>query len=389
MGATGGTGTAGKEAGGGTSGTSGAAGTLGTNGTAGAGGTGGTAGTLPRFILGADISSVQEAVEGGARYVDTDGVEKSILDILKNHGFNFIRLRTFVSPSAAYGYASGTGQCQPRREPYCDKDHTVEFARQIKGAGFGLLLDFHYSDTWADPGKQIIPEAWRTATAIDDLANRLRSYTADVVGALVQAGVRPDMVQIGNEITPGMLIHVPDSDTNCWGDGAAPRTNGATGSSSNANWGNLAILLRAGSEAVRSVDPGIKIVLHIENTESESGVRGWVNNALSRGVAFDVLGLSCYPEFQGDPSGWENTFRSAAAAFPQLSFIVAEYNPERTRTNQMMRDLPNRRGLGTFFWEPTQSGTWGPALFTYSAGAFRANQQDFQEFDAIRQRFGL
>ncbi len=381
-------GSSGGVSGSGGSGAAGAAdGSADTGGSAGVGGTGGTGGTAPRFILGADISSVQEAVERGARYVDTDGQEKGMLELLKNHGFNFIRLRTFVNPEAAYGYASGSGQCQARAEPYCDENHTLEFARQIKGAGFGLLLDFHYSDTWADPGKQIIPEAWRSATTIEDLASRLRAYTADVIGALVSAGARPDMVQIGNEITPGMLLHVPDANTDCWGNGAAGRSGGPTGASTSSNWPNLAALLSAGSQAVKSVDPSIKIVIHIENTGSVSGVRGWVNNARTRGVDFDVLGLSCYPAFQGEPSVWENTFRTLASEFSDLSFIVAEYNPERTRTNQMIHDLPN--GLGTFFWEPTQSGEWGPSLFTFSDGAWRANPQDFQEFDRIRQSFGL
>ena len=380
-------GSSGSGAGGNADASAGTGGSAGASGTAGVGG-GGSGGTAPRFILGADISSVEEAVERGARYVDTDGQEKGMLEILKNHGMNFIRLRTFVNPEAAYGYASGTGQCQARAEAYCDANHTLEFARQIKGAGFGLLLDFHYSDTWADPGKQIIPEAWRSATTIEDLASKLRAYTADVVGALASAGARPDMVQIGNEITPGMLLHLPDADTDCWGNGAAGRSGGPTGASTNANWPNLAALLSAGAQAVKSVDPSIKIVIHIENTESVSGVRAWVNNARSRGVDFDVLGLSCYPAFQGEPSVWENTFRTLASEFSDLSFIVAEYNPERTRVNQMIRDLPNGRGLGTFFWEPTQSGEWGPSLFTFSDGAWRANPQDFQEFDRIRQSLG-
>jgi len=339
-----------------------------------------------RFILGADISSVQEGVEGGARYFDTDNQQKPLLDLLRNHGFNFVRLRTFVNPMAAYGYASGTG-CQAKREAYCDRDHTLEFGRQIKAAGMGLLLDFHYSDTWADPGKQIVPEAWRDAATIGELANRLRTYTTDVVRALVDGGARPDMVQVGNETTPGILIHVPDGDTDCWGNGAAPRSGGVTGSTS--NWTNLATLLRAGIDGVRAVDPSIRVALHIENTESVGGVRNWVNNALSRGVQFDVLGLSCYTAYQDQPSVWENTFRTMAAEFPNLSFMIAEYNPERTRANQIMRNLPNGRGLGTFFWEPTQSGAWGPSLFTYSGGAYRANAADFAEFDAIRQSVGL
>src|SRR5690606_32017909 len=117
-----------------------------------------TNGNTPSFILGADISSIPEAIDNGATYVDTDGATKSILELLKNHGFNFIRLRTFVDPGAQYGYAYGTGGSCQKAETYNDKDHLVAFAQQVKAAGMGLLVDFHYSDTWADPGKQIIPE---------------------------------------------------------------------------------------------------------------------------------------------------------------------------------------------------------------------------------------
>src|SRR5688572_17817734 len=197
------------------------------------------------FIMGADISSIPEAVDAGSIYVDTDGQEKSMLALLAHHGFNYVRLRTFVDPLAAYGYGSDAS-CPGKAEAYADKAHTVEFAREVKAAGMGLLLDFHYSDTWADPGKQVIPEAWRDATTVADLGSRLKEYTKDVVTSLANAGARPDMVQIGNEITPGMLLHVPDADTDCWGNGAAPSTGGVTGSSSNANWGNLAQLLLAG-----------------------------------------------------------------------------------------------------------------------------------------------
>src|SRR5690606_33124750 len=98
----------------------------------------------PSFILGADVSSGQEAVDDGAVYIDTDGVQKSMLALLKNHGFNYIRLRTFVNPAAPYGYAQGTGGSCQKDEAYCDKAHTIEFAQQIKAAGMGLLLDFHY-----------------------------------------------------------------------------------------------------------------------------------------------------------------------------------------------------------------------------------------------------
>jgi arabinogalactan endo-1,4-beta-galactosidase len=338
-----------------------------------------------RFILGADISSVDEAIDGGAVYVDTDGVEKNVLELLRNHGFNYIRLRTFVNPTAAFGYASGDG-CPAKREAYADKEHTLAFAQQVKAAGMGLLLDFHYSDTWADPGKQVIPQAWRASDSIEALAEQVRSYTVDVVGALVEAGARPDMVQVGNEITPGMLIHVPTANTDCYGSNSSVRA-GANGSQG--NWDNLAALLRAGLDGVRSVDPTIRTMLHIENTESVAGVTSWVGNALQRGVSFDVLGLSAYEAFQGPSSAWRSTLGQLATTFPDLSFAIAEYNPQRRLLNDIMHELPNGRGLGTFFWEPTQSGTWGAAMFSQQGNRFSANPTDFAEYDQMKADFGL
>jgi arabinogalactan endo-1,4-beta-galactosidase len=363
------------------SGTGGAA--TGGSGTGGSG-TGGATAAL-KFMLGADISSVQEAIDGGARYVDTDGTQKSILEILKNHGFNTIRLRTFVKPGAEYGYAQGTGGDCVKRETYCDKAHTIEFAQEIKAAGLQFLLDFHYSDTWADPGKQIIPEDWRNAGSIGALATYVRDYTEDVVSSLVDASARPDMVQIGNETTPGMLIHVPNSSTDCWGNNVSSAPVGG----STSNWNNLGQLLKAGVEGVRSVDPSILTMVHIENTKSASGVVSWVRSALEQGVDIDAVGLSCYVAFQGEPSVWENTFKTLASTFPDLKFVIAEYNPERTEANRIIHDLPNGQGLGTFIWEPTLRGSWGESLFSWSGTTGRANSADFAEYDSIRTMVGL
>ena len=337
------------------------------------------------FILGADISSADETIDSGSVFVDTDGQQKGILELLKNHGFNYIRLRTFVNPLAQYGYASASG-CPGKSEAYADAQHTIAFAQQIKAAGLGLLLDFHYSDTWADPGKQVIPEAWRDLDSIDALAEQARAYTNEVLTALVASGARPDMVQVGNEITPGLLIHVPSADTDCYGSGSVPST-GPNGSQR--NWDDLATLLRAGIGAVRSVDPRIRVMLHIENTASASGVSDWVDNAQSRGVDFDVLGLSAYEAFQGPASAWRATFQQLAQSFPTLSFAIAEYNPQRRLLNDIMHELPDGRGLGTFFWEPTQSGPWGQALFTWQGNRAVANAADFAEYDQMKNDFGL
>lgn len=252
----------------------------------------------------------------------------------------------------------------------------------------GFLLDLHYSDNWADPGKQVIPEAWRGATTITELAEHVRTYTAATVGAMVAGGVRPDIVQLGNEITPGLLIHVPAAEPNAdeWGN-MAKLTNPVNGSRSNFN--NVAKLLKAGVEGVQSVDPTIRIMLHLENTTSFPAVRDWVNAVRSRGVHLDVLGLSCYTSFQGQPSVWKSTFEQLTEQLDNLSFVIAEYNPARTEANRIMADLPDGRGLGTFFWEPARSGTWGAALFDRNGAAMEANAAAFAEFDALKVELGL
>lgn len=355
------------------------------------GGTSGIAGTAPapEFMLGADISSVQEAVDAGATYVDTDGKTKDLLEILANHGFNYIRLRTFVDPDALYGYANPTGEAlYQRTESYCDTEHTLRQAQQVKDAGLGFLLDLHYSDNWADPGKQIIPTAWRDANTIEELADEVEAYTKDVISTLVEGGARPDMVQIGNEITPGLLIHVPGANPapDQWGN-ISKVTNTVNGST--ASFANVARLLKAGIDGVKAVDRTIKVMIHIENTKSFPAVRDWVKAVQSRGVQPDVLGLSCYTSYQGEPEIWQDTFEQLTTNLQGISFVIAEYNPERTRANQIMRDLPDGRGLGTFFWEPTQSGSWGASLFTFENGTYKANAADFAEFDALKESLGL
>ncbi|MGC4069854.1 MAG: glycosyl hydrolase 53 family protein [Polyangiaceae bacterium] len=232
----------------------GAGGATGSGGTSVAGGTTSAPPQRPDFIMGADLSSVQEAVDLGAKFVDTDGQEKDVATLFAAHGFNYVRLRTFVGPTNLYGYANPTGEAAyVRAEAYCDRDHTAEFGKQFKDAGFKLFVDLHYSDIWADPRKQIIPQNWRDASTIEDLAQRVKTYSQDVVQKLVDSGARPDFVQVGNEITPGMLIHVPAQNPNPdqWGN-MNQDINSINGST--ANWANLATLLKAGIEGVHAVD---------------------------------------------------------------------------------------------------------------------------------------
>lgn len=301
-----------------------------------------------RFAIGADITDQEVA---------PDATRANLLSLMKSHGFNYVRLRTFVDPKASDGYDKTNG--------YADISHTAAFGKQVKDACMGLLVDFHYSDNWADPSKQCVPVAWQKHTTITALADALYAYTKDSIQKLIAAGARPDMVQIGNETTPGMLLH------RCDGDGLPIGDNPVTGST--ANWANLGALLKAGADAVRDVDPKILISFHIDRggdkpTEKagsalDMGVY-WLTNAMKY-VTPDAFGESCYQKYQGDPNSttntkktWTSTFEGLAAKFPNVKLFAAEYGPMQREINDVVYGLANRQGIGTFNWEPTTQGDW-------------------------------
>ena len=342
------------------------------------------------FYNGADISEVQEYERRNAKFFDVDGKESDIFTILKNHGFNSIRLRTFVSPKAKYGYAASG--CGHDAEAYGDKEHVVAYAKKVKAAGMGLLVDIHYSDVWADPGKQIIPERWRGVNNANAMADSVYAYTKDLMNALKDAGATPDMVQIGNETTPGILIHKPNSKTDCWGNGvdkAATSVNGDMGTA--AGKANAAKYFNAGIKAVKEVSPSTKTVLHIERIRQANTVTWWM------GVVFDdykipadVMGFSAYTAYgDGAPDNWKSLFNTVTSKYSKLEFIVAEYNGgdkdnhykfdnSRQKTREMVRGM--NRWIGSFFWEPTIGGAWGPALFDKRGNDYYANKDAFKEF---------
>jgi arabinogalactan endo-1,4-beta-galactosidase len=299
------------------------------------------------FMIGADITWAQADESLGATY--SDGKPRDIFAILKDHGFNYIRLRTFVDPKAADGYDRVTG--------FGDLAHTVAFAKRVKAAGLGFLLDFHYSDNWADPGKQCVPVAWQGFTNVAQMATALHDYTTATVTALIAAGARPDMVQVGNEITPGMDIHVCDADGQPTGEAAV---GGAI-----TNWTNLGALLRAGSTAVKDIDPSILVMLHLDRGNAYQTSHDFIVAARAQGVVFDVFGESCYTAYQGQPADWASNFSQLASAFPDLKLAIAEYGSEQRAANDLLFALPNAQGVGSFVWEPTRTGTWntGHELF--------------------------
>lgn len=316
----------------------------------------------PPFILGADITGTLRDEYWDATYRD-EGVEKPLEQILQDHGFNYVRIDTFVDPSAPGGFA----EADPL--PFRNLDQTIVLAKRVKALGMGFLLDLHMSDTWTNPGAQGTPHAWQ-GFGIDALETAVHDYVKDAVTRLAAEGVRPDMVQIGNEITNGFL----------WDAGRIQ----------NDDFGNFARLLKAGIRAVRDVDDRIQVMLHIEKCNDLATTRWWLDGVLGQGVEFDVFGQSCYapdgdrhPGYQGTPAEWATTFAALVDEYPDLDFVIAEYSAEQRAANDVMFQLPNGRGLGTFNWDPTRFYETHPNVPLFTTDG------EWNDFVTIPERIGL
>jgi arabinogalactan endo-1,4-beta-galactosidase len=290
------------------------------------------------YAVGADLSSVAQAEHAGP--VFKDGSEpKPALQIFKDHGYNWIRLRLFHTPT---------------RLPN-NLEYTIALAKQAKELGYKFLLDFHYSDTWADPQKQFIPKAWE-GMSHEELVDAVFSYTRDCIAAFRQADAMPDMVQIGNEVTGGML----------WPDGRLPN-----------NWNNFADLLKAG---IRGVDAGHgdalrpQIMIHIDRGGDQKGTKWFLDKCNEYGVEYDVIGQSYYPWWHGSLDDLRKNLAFMAEEYHKDIFVVeaaynwrpAEYRdkpgpfpetPEGQKqfleqVNQIVLDTPQHHGKGIFWWEP-------------------------------------
>ena len=278
-----------------------------------------------RPLIGADISWAPSQEDRGTTFSD-HGVEKDVLQILADHKFSWIRLRLFVDPTAENGYS---------RQGYCGLGQTLAMAKRAEAAGMKLLLDFHYSDTWADPGKQYTPASWK-GLSDDELADKIYDYTHGVIKQFAAEGVTPEMVQIGNEIHNGFL----------WPQGGikdSPETFGA--------------LLRRASEAVRDADPDIKIMVHPALGGDNGQSVQFFDLVLSHDVVFDVIGQSYYPQHHGTLEQLESNLTDLAKRY-RKPIVVVEYKEHFKEVNEIVRDLPEDLGWGTFIWEAT-SPRWG------------------------------
>ena len=305
-------------------------------------------------ILGADISSLKKSEDLGGIYKDASGTPGDALQILKDHGLNYARLRVWVDPA----------------DGYHDKAEILEMAVRLKEQNIKLLVDFHYSDNWADPGKQIKPAAWEDYD-FEQLKQALYDHTFDVCNSLVAQGTPPDMIQVGNEINSGMLW--PDGHT--WDP---------------PNWENLAGLLTAGYNAVKDCSPETQVMLHIAEGGDNELARWWFGNIAREDVPFDVIGISYYPYWHGSLAELQYNLNDISARYDKDVIVVEtayaftdqdnDHYPnivDRTLAvpqypltphgqRDMLRDVmsivravDDRRGLGVFYWDATWTAVKG------------------------------
>ena len=323
--------------------------------------------SLAGMFLGADISALERIEQAGGVFRDS-GRAGDAIAILRAHGSNLFRLRVFVNPDHSEVQVN-------------DLDYTVRMAGRIKAAGARFLLDFHYSDTWADPGRQNTPAAW-AGLGIDSLERQVEVYSADVITRLKQAGTLPDIVQVGNEIDAGML----------WPLGRVGGTYDTP-----TQWDQFARLLKAGIRGVRSAlgaGDSVRILLHYSQGGSSGGTQWFFDHMVASGVPFDLIGLSYYPWWHGPLAYLRDNLRTTALRYGRDVMVVETTYPWRAggwedgATNlaamtwaispqgqaQFLRDvldavaaLPSGRGIGVVWWYPEAIAV--PGLFVWGGGS--------------------
>lgn len=289
---------------------------------------------------GADIGWLSEMESKGVRFYNADGLPQDCIDILQQLGVNAIRLRVWVNPIAGW----------------CGKQDVINQAVRASQKGLRIFLDFHYSDSWADPGKQNKPLAWKMLS-FPALSNALETHTRDVLTALKIKNVQPEWVQIGNEINDGLL----------WEEGRASK-----------NMPQCAALVKIGCAVVKEVFPQAKTVVHISNGYDNSLFRWLLDGLTQNGVTWDVIGMSLYPSV----NDWQTKNEQCLINMQDMitrygkEIMIAEVGMSADQPivcKQFLTDLlgkvralPNKKGLGVFYWEPECYNKWQG----YGLGAF-------------------
>lgn len=305
------------------------------------------------FIIGVDMSSILDVLAKGGVFYNANGEEQDVFEILKDYGVNYVRIRLWHNPTNEQGLGFGGGNN--------DTNTGIEIAKRAARVGMRIALDFHYSDFWADPSKQSIPRAW-TGFTDEQVVDAIYTYTKDTLKAFEKAGVRPHMVQIGNEINNGMVY---------------PNGNIAT-----RGYRRLAMFLNAGLKAVKEISPKIQTVIHLAEGASEQRLTYFFDKMVENNVEFDIIGLSYYSFWHGTLEKFQQTLAALEARYPQqiavmeYSYGYTDYSNEFSaniyssemeseggyKTSMQgqasyIRDVNAavasiESGIGSFYWEP-------------------------------------
>jgi len=310
------------------------------------------------FAKGADISWITQMEASGRKFYDRNGKETECFSLMKSLGMNTIRLRVWVDPEGGWN----------------GKKDVLAKAKRAKALNMKLLIDFHYSDSWADPGKQFKPKAWESKN-FEELKAAVAAHTTDVLQELKNNNITPEWVQVGNETNDGML----------WPDGKASLNN-------NANMANFAQLFSVGYNASKAVFPDTKVMVHLSNGWDNGMYRWMLDGLKSRGATFDIIGMSLYPA----AATWSTTNAQCLANAKDMisrhnkPVMIVEVgmpwdqadacNLFITDLMDKMKSIPDGKGLGVLYWEPQSYKNWNG----YSLGAFDNSGKPTVALDAFK-----
>ena len=307
-----------------------------------------------QLAKGADVSWVTQMEASGVKFYIATGTQTECMTLLKSLGMNSIRLRVFVNPT----------------DGWCNAHDLLAKAIRANNLGMRIMIDFHYSDSWADPGKQNKPAAWKYLS-FADLKTAVGNHTAEVLNLLKTNNITPEWVQVGNETGNGIL----------WEDGKA-----------STNMAQYAALNNAGYDAVKSVFPYAKVIVHVQNGNDNSFFRWLFDGLKNNGGKWDVIGMSLYP----DTSNWATT---NTACLANMNDMVSRYGKEVMICETGMswdspiiaksflsdlilktKSVTSNKGLGVFYWEPEAYGNWQG----YTLGAFDNSGKPTDAMDAFK-----
>ena len=308
----------------------------------------------PSFAKGADISWVSEMEKDGKAFKKADGTAADIMDVLKEVGINAVRLRVWVSPEGGW---SG-------------KDDVVKLATRAAKAGLSVMVDFHYSDFFADPSRQKVPAAWEAdKNDLGKMTGHVSDHTKAVLTALREAGVTPAWVQVGNETRNGMLWPAGQ----LWTD-SGDITDGRK---------HFATLLNAGRDAVKEVFPEAQVLVHLNNAYEDNA--WWFQQIQAAGGKFDAIALSHYPQAESKRT-WQEYNETAITRIKSLisqfkvPVVISEVGVKtpanETLATQVLSEFMAEvkkinRCTGVFYWEPEVYGNWKPAIYSNADAIYK------------------